>query len=85
MTLGDIKFSFQVHSHEYKVKPGIKSVIFPGCIHLYRHLHRIGADVAKMVLSVKAIRTGPLQMSHRGMPMQFSQHRVKGRYQKDEA
>lgn len=60
MTLGNIKFSFQVHSHAYKVKPGIKSVIFPGCIHLYRNLDRIGRDVAKVVLSVRAIGTGSL-------------------------
>lgn len=60
MTLGNIKFSFRVHSHEYKVKPGIKSVIFPGCIHLYRHLHRTGGDVAKVVLLVRAIGTGSL-------------------------
>lgn len=58
MTLGNIKFSFQVHSHEYKVKPCIRSVIFPGCFLLYRNSHRIGGRVAKMVLSEKAVGTG---------------------------
>lgn len=54
MTPGNIKFSFQVHVHEYKVKPGIESVNFPSCIHLYRYVHRIGEAVARVVLSVKA-------------------------------
>lgn len=60
MTLGDIKFSFQVRSHGCKVQPGIKSVIFPGCIRLYRYLHRIGGEVAKVVLPVTAVGAGSL-------------------------
>lgn len=39
MMLGSVKVSFEAHSHEYKVKPGIKVVIFSSNIHPYRCSH----------------------------------------------
>lgn len=45
MMLGSIKASFEAHSHEHKVKPGIKVVIFSSNIPLYRCSH--GTDVER--------------------------------------
>lgn len=44
MTLGNIKFSFEVHHHEYKAKSDIKNVIFFSLSQLYRHRHRVDGE-----------------------------------------
>lgn len=40
MILDSIKFSFEVHGHEFKIKSGIKVVIFSSNIQLDRDSHR---------------------------------------------
>ena len=55
MMLGSIKVSFEVHGHEYKVKPGIKVVIFSRNIHLSRCGHRTDGerDLTRAVVLIK--------------------------------
>lgn len=55
MMLGSIKVSFEAHGHEYKVRPGIKVVIFSRNTHLSRCGGRTDGerDLTRAVVLIK--------------------------------